>query len=57
MEYVSECVTVGTEFPDRTKGETAEAIQKALDVGVKKRLETSFLPTNVRLCWCGTVQS
>ena len=36
MAYVSECVTVGTEFPDETKGETAEAIQKVLDVGVKK---------------------
>ena len=36
MGYVSECVTVGTEFPDEKKAETTEAIQKALDVGVKK---------------------
>ena len=46
MEYVSECVTVGTEFPDETKGETAEEIQKVLDVGVKK--VGNFIPANQR---------
>ena len=47
MEYVSECVTVGTEFPDEKKGETAEAIQKTLGVGVKKI--GNFIPANHRL--------
>ena len=47
MEYVSECVTVRTEFPDEKKGETAEAIQKTLDVvGVKKI--GNFIPANQR---------
>ena len=46
MEYVSECVTVGIEFPDEKKGETAEAIQKTLDVGVKKI--GNFIPANQR---------
>ena len=47
MEYVSACVTVGTEFPDEEKGQTAEAIQKTLDVGVKKI--GNFIPANQRL--------
>ena len=47
MEYVSECVTVRTEFPGEKKGETAEAIQKTLDVGVKKI--GNFIPANQRL--------
>ena len=47
MEYVSECVTVGTEFPDEKKRETAEATQKTLDVGVNKI--GNFIPANQRL--------
>ena len=47
MEYVSACVTVGTEFPDQKKGETAKAIQKTLGVGVKKI--GNFIPANQRL--------
>ena len=47
MEYVSECVTVGTEFPDEKKGETAEETQKTLDVGVKTI--GNFISANQRL--------